>query len=119
MIKNYISFGIDVKTSEEHIDEVINIIETETHNILHTDMYKERFLQIKATSLEQIRATEHESDDIIERIVSSLVRNGRMRTMTEQLHEQETTTFEDVQKAGIYLTDPTYTVTEIILPSQK
>lgn len=116
---DYISFGIDVKTSEGHIDEVRHIIETETHNILHTDMYKERFLQIKATSLEQMRATEHESDDIIERIVSSLVRNGRIRTMTEQLHEQETTTFEDVQKAGIYLTDPTYTVTEIILPSQK
>lgn len=116
---DYISFGIDVKTSEDYIDLVKKIIETEIHNITYTDMYQDRFLQIKTTSLEQIRATEHESHDIIESAVSGLVRNGTIKTMAEQLSEQEMTTFEDIQKAGIYLTDPAYMVTEVILPSKK
>jgi len=116
---DYISFGIDVKTSEEHIDLVKKIVETEIYNITHTDMYRDRFTQIKTTSLEQMRATEHESDDIIESAVSGLVRNGKIRTMEEQINEREMSTFEDMQQAGIYLTDPVYMVTEIILPSKK
>lgn len=116
---DYISFGIDVKTSEEHIELVKKIIETEIHNITHTDIYRDRFAQIRTTSLEQMRAVEHESHDIIESAVSGLVRNGTIRTMEDQINERESATFEDIQKAGIYLTDPTYTVTEIILPSKK
>ena len=116
---DYISLGIDVKTSEEHIDLVKKIIETEIQNITRTDMYRDRFSQIKTTSLEQMRATEHESDDIIESAVSGLVRNGKIRTMQDQIKERDVATFEDMQQAGIYLSDPIYMITEVILPSKK
>lgn len=116
---DYVSLSIDVKTSEEHIDTVKEIIHKEIGLILTSDTYTDRFNQIQKTTLEQIRASEHDSDDIVSTAISHLTRHGEIITMTRNIANREHMTFEDMQKAGLYIADPTYMVTEIILPSKK
>lgn len=116
---NDLSFGIDVKTSVEHIDIVKKITHTEIENILNTDIYKDRFTEIQKTTLEQIRAEEHDSEDIISNATHQLTSNKVIKTMTQNITNREAMNFEDMQKAGTYLYDKDYLVTEIILPSKK
>lgn len=116
---DYVNFGIDIKTSEEHIGIVKETIQTEIDLLLNTLTYKDRFEQVKNTSLEQIRAAEHDSDDIAQNAVSELVRVHKIKTLKESLKNREATMFEDMQTAGRYMLDTEYVVTEVILPSRK
>jgi len=116
---DYINFGIDIKTSEEHIDVVKETIDAEIHTILRTENYKDRFEQVRKTNLEQLRAQEHDSDDIAQNATIELVRIQKIKTLGEALSNRETMTFEDMQNAGVYLFDKKYIVTEIVLPSRK
>lgn len=116
---DYVNFGVDIKTSEEHIDVVKETVETETSLILHTNTYKDRFEQLKKTNLEQLRAHEHDSGDIAETATRELVKTQEIKTLNEALENREIMTFEDIQRAGAYLFDKKYIVTEVVLPSRK
>ncbi len=116
---DYVNFGIDIKTSEEHIGIVKETIQAEMDLLLNTLTYKDRFEQVKKTNLEQIRAAEHDSDDIAQNATSELVRMHKIKTLKESLENREATTYGDMQTAGRYMYDEKYVVTEIILPSKK
>lgn len=116
---DYVNLGIEIKTSEEHIDIVKKIINEEIGLVLDTNTYKERFEQVRTTSLERLRSAEHDSEDIAQSSITELVRKQKIKTLKEAIENRETMTFEDIQKAGRYMVDPKYTVTEVILPSVK
>ncbi len=116
---HYVNFSIDIKTSEEHKVIVLDVIKEQIKLLTHTDVYKNRFEQMRHISLEQLRASEHDSEDIAHNVTSEVVRTNTIKKLTENIEDRETMTFEDMQNIGIYLTDPAYTVTEIILPSKK
>ncbi len=116
---HYVNFSIDIKTSEEHKTLVLQTINEHITLLTQSDIYKDRFEQIRTISLEQLRANEHDSEDIAHSATSEVVRTDGIKKLTDNLHDREKMTFEDMQTVGLYLTDPAYTVTEIILPSKK
>lgn len=116
---HYVNFSIDIKTSEEHRETVLNTINEHLKLLIYTETYKNRFEQLRTISLEQLRASEHDSEDIAHSATSEVVRTDDIKKLIENLNDREKMTFEDMQNIGVYLTDPAYTVTEIILPSKK
>lgn len=116
---DYVSFSIDIKTSPEHQTLVLDSIHEQIKLLLETSVYKERFEQIRTISLEQLRANEHDSEDIAHNATTEVVRTGDIKKLADNIHDREMMTYEDMQKIGTYLTDPTCSVTEIILPSKK
>lgn len=116
---DYINFGVDIKTSKEHIEIVKEVIHKEIDLILTDDTYRDRFEQARKTNLEQVRAAEHDSEDIAHTSTSELVKIQKIKTLKEAIENRENMTFENMQKAGSYLYDKKYLVTEIILPSRK
>ncbi len=116
---HYVNFSIDIKTSEEHQTLVLQTINEHIKLLIHSDIYKNRFEQMRTISLEQLRASEHDSEDIAHSATSEVVRTDDIKKLIENLNDREKMTFEDMQNIGMYLTDPAYTVTEIILPSKK
>ncbi|MHB1316899.1 MAG: M16 family metallopeptidase [Minisyncoccota bacterium] len=116
---DYVNLSIDIKTSEEHIETVKKLVKEEIFEILNTKTYVDKFEQVKKTNLEQVRSTEHDTRDIIHHVTGEVVRIDKIRSLNEVLSDRENTTFEDIQKAGLYITDPLYMVTEVILPSKK
>jgi predicted Zn-dependent peptidase len=116
---HYVNFSIDIKTSEEHRELVLRTINEHTHLLIQSDTYKTRFEQIRTISLERLRANEHDSEDIAHSATSEVVRTNNIKKLIENIHNREKMTFENMQKIGTYLTDPVYTVAEIILPSKK
>lgn len=116
---DYVNFSIDIKTSEEHRDIVLHTIDEHLKLLTETETYKDRFEQIRNISLEQLRANEHDSEDIAHSATYEVVRTEGIKKLKENIENREKMTFEDMQQIGVYLTDPAYTVTEIILPSKK
>lgn len=116
---DYSNFSIDIKTSEEHIDVTKEVIDIEINLMLNTDTYRDRFEQVRKTNLEQVRAAEHDSEDIAHTSTAELINIKKIKTLKEAIENRENMTFEDMQKAGSYLYDKKYLVTEIILPSKK
>lgn len=116
---DYVTLSIDIKTSPEHQELVINTIHEQIKLLLETSTYTERFEQIRTISLQQLRANERDSEDIAHNAATEVVRTGGIKKLADNIHDREMMTYEDMQKIGAYLTDPAYTVTEIILPSKK
>lgn len=112
-------FDISVKTSEESIEQVRSIIAKELELIISTDTYKDRFDQIKQTATDQIKSEEHDTESIVGYASAQVVLQNPLESVAQSLAIREATTYEDIQKAGAYLTNPLYTVTEVILPSKK
>lgn len=116
---HYVSFSIDIKTSVENQTQVLETINEYITLLTQTETYKSRFEQIRNISLEQLRANEHDSEDIAHSATSEVVRTGEIKKLIGNIHDREGMLYEDMQAIGTYLTDPLYTVTEIILPSKK
>ena len=116
---DYVNLSIDIKTSPEHQELVINTIHEQIKLLLETSVYKERFEQIRTISLEQLRAQEHDSEDIAHNATTEVVRTGDIKKLADNIRDREMMTYEDMQKIGTYLADSAYSVTEIILPSKK
>jgi predicted Zn-dependent peptidase len=117
--KTYSQFSVNVTTDEKNVD----MVEKEFYTILQeikNDIFVERFNLIKKLYIEQIRAQERLSSDIVEDVVSDIVKyNEHILTLEEELTQVMNVSYTDVKNFIAWIYDPKYIYTEIILPSKK
>jgi predicted Zn-dependent peptidase len=116
---DYINYIVNIETSEKHIDVVKKEIANQIHLLTQTDTYRKRFDQMQQVAIDHIRSEERRTENIISRANNDVVYAGKISTLADTLSSRAQVTYRDIQTVGMYLSDPDYMVTEIILPSRK
>ena len=116
--KDHGEVGITVKAKEENLA----IIEKEVWNVINEIIsggWASRFDDVHKVYIDQIKSAERLSDNIIKSATYELVVENEIVTLEKVLEEAEKVTYEKVKMMIKKIFNPEWTITEIILPSNK
>ncbi len=115
--RDYFEGGINVQTSLEYLPKV----ETEVWQVISeicSGTWQERFSTIHQVILDQLRSTEHISEDIIGDASNEYTNRGTITTMADTIAGAEKVTHKDVVDFIRTFFDKDRVITEVIFPKK-
>jgi len=116
--KDYAIGSIGIMTNEDKLE----LVETEMWKIINEIIdgkWEDRFNIVHKTYIEQIRARERTSDDVLSRIVRELRNDGKITTLAKDLEDASSVTHQDVTQLLKEVFNPEMVFIEIVLPAKK
>ena len=116
--RDFAQMNISVDTSTDKIP----LVEKEIWKVLkeiEDGKWQDRFKTIHKLTLDQIKSNELDTYEVIDSASTSIMNEGKIKTLKERLTGVKKATYEDVRKEIKQIFDPKFTHTEIILPSEN